>query len=115
MVLVEIYVMYILILFDNILTHYQFFLLQKKKVFNPKLECNIVARFMMGGNPSPKSFIIMFFYQYVVIYLMLVIIRFDSNYVYAIIGAFVMVNYYHVNNLSTYKKNWNSQSPHPKR
>ena len=110
--MIESYLLLILIFmfFDNALTHYQFFICKKKGVFNNKQEMNIIARYIMGGNPRPLTFIFLFIYQILIVFLVLWIDNFSDIGIGFLCGIFVLVNVYHYGNINTYKKNWDNNS-----
>jgi hypothetical protein len=99
----------LLSLLDNTLTHYQFFVLKLKGYYNPKLERNPIARFIIAGNPGPFSLIKLFIFAYSVLYIIFRLAPVDIFYQGAVFGLFFAVNMYHSMNIHVYKLNWNNK------
>jgi len=98
-----------LIFLDNVLTHYQFFLLAKKRFDKPqRLEVNPIARLFMKNGASPMSFICLAGMQYVVVFTLFAIYSYAGWALGVIFGMFVTVNVYHYSNIRTYKVNWDN-------
>ena len=98
----------ILALCDNLLTHYQFFILKLKGYFNPKMERNPIARLLIGNNANGFSFIRLFIYQFTLMYIFFLIFHNDLFYAGGVTGMFIMINMYHLMNIRVYKLNWDN-------
>lgn len=98
---------------DIALTHFLFFLDRKKGMISNKQERNLIVRKLFMKQINPVSFLMGIIYVYSGLILSYIIsVRFTSNYhefVYMILGIYILMNYIHVINLNIRYLNWNNE------
>jgi len=95
---------------DVSLTAYQLFLCNKKITTAYKMEANPIARKIFGKKLSPARYLLCALYALTGVTLILAWVRFVGMYeiLYTFVGMYVMVNIYHMINLSVFKRNWDN-------
>lgn len=97
----------LLILSDITFTHYFFHLMKQKNCLDMKQERNWIPRMIMGNNPRPTTLL-----RGSIINLLLlttIFIHSNTEFQYAMIGAWTMLNYGHLLQWIRIKEVWNNE------
>lgn len=101
----------LLILSDITITHYFFHLMRKKNCLDMKQERNWLPRMIMGGNPRPTTLLRGSIINITI--LTTIFILSNKEFQYAMIGAYIMLNYSHYLQWIRIKETWtNDKSWH---
>jgi hypothetical protein len=110
------YYIFIFSALDVTLTYYQFFLMQKKDVYDSKCEKNPLARIFFKNGISPLKMLFTYMYTFGIIFIIVWfyfthLINYGELYVNSLLsivmGILFTVNMYHIFNIRTYKEFWN--------
>jgi hypothetical protein len=101
---------------DVTLTYYQFFLMQKKDVYDSKCEKNPIARIFFKNGIYPLKMLFTYIYTLCILFIIIWIyfnyaINLGELYVNSLLsivmGILFTVNMYHIFNIRTHKEFWN--------
>ena len=111
--MIEIIIILLLFLSDNVLTHYQAFILKKKGCFFPRMEQNPLVRIFLKRFSLGNSMIITFIWQSSIVLLMFWILAWGGLSLYPLwllmVGMTVIVNMYHSIYIRGYKAMWDKE------
>jgi len=106
------YYILIFVFLDNVLTHYQKFLMEKKDCYIKEMENNPVIRPILNRFDIGFSIILTAIYQYLffagMTYIAFRMLDVDV-YLSTVSGMFIVVLFYHLANIKYLKKYWKNQ------
>ena len=104
-------IIYLLCFLDVTLTHYQFFLKDKKKCLFLSDEINPIPRFIMrlGKKPNPMNYLIGTFFSLTILNLIFFISKYNINFIWLCIGMYMIIINIHFHNVIVIKDNWNNK------